>query len=50
VVDQDFCLHVSKDADQMKAATGTLDLIVDSVAAPHDLDPYLAALGRSAAR
>jgi uncharacterized zinc-type alcohol dehydrogenase-like protein len=37
---------ISKDADQMKAATGTLDLIIDSVAAPHDLDPYLAALGR----
>ncbi len=37
---------ISKDEDQMKAVTGTLDLIIDSVAAPHDLDPYLAALGR----
>jgi uncharacterized zinc-type alcohol dehydrogenase-like protein len=37
---------ISKDAEQMKAAAGTLDLIIDSVAAPHDLDPYLAALGR----
>jgi uncharacterized zinc-type alcohol dehydrogenase-like protein len=37
---------ISKDPEQMKAATGTLDLIIDSVAAPHDLDPYLAALGR----
>jgi len=38
---------ISKDADQMAAAAGTLDLIVDSVAAPHDLDPYLATLGRN---
>jgi uncharacterized zinc-type alcohol dehydrogenase-like protein len=37
---------VSTDADQMKAARGTLDLIVDTVAASHDLDPYLATLRR----
>ncbi len=38
---------ISKDAEQMAGVTGTLDLIIDSVAAPHDLDPYLEALGRS---
>jgi uncharacterized zinc-type alcohol dehydrogenase-like protein len=37
---------ISKDAEQMKGATGTLDLIIDSVAAPHDLDPYFATLAR----
>ena len=37
---------ISKDAEQMEAAAGTLDLIIDSVAAPHDLDPYLATLAR----
>ena len=37
---------ISKDADQMAGAANSLDLIIDSVAAPHDLDPYLAALGR----
>jgi uncharacterized zinc-type alcohol dehydrogenase-like protein len=40
---------VSKDRDQMKGVRGTLDLIIDSVAAPHDLDPYLGSLGRSGA-
>src|ERR1700761_275291 len=38
---------ISKDAEQMAAVAGTLDLIVDSVAAPHDLDPYLVALDRT---
>ena len=32
---------LSKDPDEMKKQAGTLDLIVDSVAVPHDLDPYL---------
>ncbi len=35
---------VSRDAEQMTAAQTTLDLIIDCVAAPHDLDPYLATL------
>jgi len=35
---------VSRDAEQMASAQTTLDLIVDCVAAPHDLDPYLATL------
>lgn len=35
---------VSRDAAQMAAAQTTLDLIIDCVAAPHDLDPYLATL------
>jgi uncharacterized zinc-type alcohol dehydrogenase-like protein len=38
---------ISKDAAQMEGAAGTLDLIIDSVAAPHDLDPYLATLARN---
>jgi alcohol dehydrogenase (NADP+) len=37
---------ISKDGEQMKREVGTLDLIIDSVAAPHDLDPYLATLAR----
>jgi alcohol dehydrogenase (NADP+) len=40
---------ISTDADQMAGARGTLDLIIDSVAASHDLDPYLAALKRDGA-
>jgi alcohol dehydrogenase (NADP+) len=40
---------ISKDADQMADAANSLDLIVDSVAAPHDLDAYLATLGRGGA-
>jgi alcohol dehydrogenase (NADP+) len=35
---------VSKDADQMAAAKKSLDLIIDTVAGPHDLDAYLATL------
>jgi uncharacterized zinc-type alcohol dehydrogenase-like protein len=37
---------ISTDADQMKGAATSLDFIIDTVAAPHDLDPYLAALAR----
>ncbi len=32
---------VSKDRDQMKAMRGRLDFILNTVAAPHNLDPYL---------
>lgn len=35
---------VSKDAQQMDSVKNTLDMILDCVAAPHDLDPYLSAL------
>ncbi len=35
---------ISKDANAMKAVGETLDLIVNTVAAPLDLDPYIAAL------
>lgn len=35
---------VSRDAAQMAACQTSPDLIIDCVAAPHDLDPYLAAL------
>ena len=35
---------VSRDAAQMAACQASLDLILDCVAAPHSLDPYLAAL------
>jgi uncharacterized zinc-type alcohol dehydrogenase-like protein len=37
---------ISTDADQMRGAARSLDLIVDTVAAPHDLDPYVATLAR----
>jgi uncharacterized zinc-type alcohol dehydrogenase-like protein len=37
---------ISTDRDQMAAARATLDLIIDTVAAPHDLDPYLGSLRR----
>jgi uncharacterized zinc-type alcohol dehydrogenase-like protein len=37
---------ISKDADAMAAQAGTLDLIVNTVAAPHDLDPFINALKR----
>jgi uncharacterized zinc-type alcohol dehydrogenase-like protein len=37
---------ISKDADQMAAQAGSLDLIVNTVAASHDLDPFIAALKR----
>ncbi len=35
---------VSRHAAEMQACQQSLDLIVDCVAAPHDLDPYLATL------
>lgn len=35
---------VSRDAAQMAACHTSLDVIIDCVAAPHDLNPYLAAL------
>jgi len=35
---------VSTDAEQMAAAATSLDIILDCVAAPHDLDPYLSTL------
>jgi len=37
---------VSSRAEAMAKHAGSLDLIVDTVAAPHDLDPYLAMLDR----
>ena len=37
---------ISKDPEQMEGVAGTLDLIIDSVAAPHDLDAYFATLAR----
>jgi uncharacterized zinc-type alcohol dehydrogenase-like protein len=40
---------ISKDPEQMKSVAGTLDLILDSVAAPHDLDAYFATLAREGA-
>ncbi|QHS11062.1 NAD(P)-dependent alcohol dehydrogenase [Sinimarinibacterium sp. NLF-5-8] len=38
---------VSTDAAQMKSARRRCDVIIDTVAAPHDLDPYVNALKRS---
>ena len=40
---------VSRDAAQMKAAAGSLDLIIDCVAADHDMNAYLALLKRDGA-
>jgi uncharacterized zinc-type alcohol dehydrogenase-like protein len=40
---------ISTDAEAMGAARGSLDLIIDTVAAPHDLDPYVAILKRDGA-
>lgn len=37
---------ISKDADQMTAAAGTLDFIINTVAAAHDLDQYMQILKR----
>ncbi|MBA2291828.1 MAG: NAD(P)-dependent alcohol dehydrogenase [Gemmatimonadales bacterium] len=37
---------ISTDADAMAAAAGTLDFIINTVAAPHNLDPLIAALRR----
>lgn len=36
---------ISRDRAQMKAVRGELDFILNTVAAPHKLDPYLMALG-----
>jgi len=40
---------ISRDAPQMAAQAGTLDFILDTVAAPHDLDPLLNTLKRDGA-
>lgn len=40
---------VSKDADQMKSARNSLNLIIDTVAAEHDINSYLKALKRDGA-
>jgi uncharacterized zinc-type alcohol dehydrogenase-like protein len=37
---------VSRDRDQMKAQTGKLDFILNTVAAPHNLDAFMALLKR----
>ena len=37
---------ISRDADAMAARANTLDFIINTVAAPHDLDPLLQALKR----
>jgi uncharacterized zinc-type alcohol dehydrogenase-like protein len=37
---------ISTDPEAMAAARGTLDLIINTVAASHDLDPYIATLKR----
>ncbi|WP_018631801.1 NAD(P)-dependent alcohol dehydrogenase [Neomegalonema perideroedes] len=37
---------VSKDPEALKAAAGSLDLIIDTVPVKHDLSPYLPLLGR----
>ncbi|HEX8669381.1 MAG TPA: NAD(P)-dependent alcohol dehydrogenase [Allosphingosinicella sp.] len=40
---------VSRDADQMGSHTGSFDFILNTVAAPHDLNPFLALLKRDGA-
>ena len=37
---------VSSNADEMKGVAGTLSFILNTVAAPHSLDPFVACLGR----
>jgi uncharacterized zinc-type alcohol dehydrogenase-like protein len=37
---------ISKDPEAMAAVAGTLDLIINTVAAAHDLDPFVMALKR----
>src|SRR5690242_890265 len=37
---------ISKDSEQMSKHTGSFDFILNTVAAPHDLDAYLALLNR----
>ncbi len=40
---------ISTDAEQMAGAAATLDLVIDTVAAEHDLDPYIGSLKRDGA-
>ena len=40
---------ISKDAEAMKACAGTLDFIIDTVSATHDINGYLALLKRDGA-
>jgi uncharacterized zinc-type alcohol dehydrogenase-like protein len=37
---------ISRDPEEMAARAGTLDFILNTVAAPHNLDPFLSALKR----
>jgi uncharacterized zinc-type alcohol dehydrogenase-like protein len=39
---------ISKDADAMKKQANSFDFILDTVSAPHDINPYLEALKRDA--
>ena len=39
---------ISKDADAMKKEANSFDFIIDTVSAPHDINPYLEALKRDA--
>ncbi len=39
---------ISKDADAMKKQANSFDFIIDTVSAPHDINPYLEALKRDA--
>ncbi len=41
---------ISKNEDEMKAHAGSFDLIIDTVAAPHNLDAYLSLLKRDGAQ
>jgi uncharacterized zinc-type alcohol dehydrogenase-like protein len=41
---------ISKDEDQMKAHQGSFDLIINTVAAPHNLDAYMVLLKRDGAQ
>ncbi len=40
---------LTSDGEQMRQARGTLDFILDTVSAPHDLQPYLRLLARDGA-
>ncbi len=40
---------ISREAEQVQKRAGTLDFIVNTVAAPHDLNPFVAALRRDGA-
>lgn len=40
---------LSRDADAMAAADRSIDVIIDTVAAPHDLDPFLRTIRRDGA-